>query len=230
VKPVVALAGLAGLCGTLVACGASPPPPPQVTAPKPVAAIPAVATSKPAAPAPPAAGPAPATAGPGQAAPRPAPLTTGPAPTAPGPALAAPSPAPGAPGPAPVAPGPAQAAPGPAPLTAGSAPLVPLPTVPTSDGPGYDPKGRRDPFVSLELSGGAKGLQVSTTKLTGIVRSARTTLALVETPDGIGYILRPGDTLGDGRLLEIGADNVVFTVSATPGSISNRVVLKLAAN
>ena len=115
-------------------------------------------------------------------------------------------------------------------LTAGSAPLVPLPTVPTSDGPGYDPKGRRDPFVSLELSGGAKGLQVSTTKLTGIVRSARTTLALVETPDGIGYILRPGDTLGDGRLLEIGADNVVFTVSATPGSISNRVVLKLAAN
>jgi len=223
VKPVVALAGLAGLCGTLVACGASPPPPPQVTAPKPVAAIPAVATSKPAAPAPPAAGPAPATAGPGQAAPRPAPLTTGPAPTAPGPALAAPSPAPGAPGPA-------QAAPGPAPLTAGSAPLVPLPTVPTSDGPGYDPKGRRDPFVSLELSGGAKGLQVSTTKLTGIVRSARTTLALVETPDGIGYILRPGDTLGDGRLLEIGADNVVFTVSATPGSISNRVVLKLAAN
>ena len=222
-KPVVALAGLAGLCGTLVACGASPPPPPQVTAPKPVAAIPAVATSKPAAPAPPAAGPAPATAGPGQAAPRPAPLTTGPAPTVPGPALAAPSPAPGAPGPA-------QAAPGPAPLTAGSAPLVPLPTVPTSDGPGYDPKGRRDPFVSLELSGGAKGLQVSTTKLTGIVRSARTTLALVETPDGIGYILRPGDTLGDGRLLEIGADNVVFTVSATPGSISNRVVLKLAAN
>ena len=201
-KPVVALAGLAGLCGTLVACGASPPPPPQVTAPKPVAAIPAVATSKPAAP----------------------------APTAPGPALAAPSPAPGAPGPAPVAPGPAQAAPGPAPLTAGSAPLVPLPTVPTSDGPGYDPKGRRDPFVSLELSGGAKGLQVSTTKLTGIVRSARTTLALVETPDGIGYILKPGDTLGDGRLLEIGADNVVFTVSATPGSISNRVVLKLAAN
>ena len=166
--------------------------------------------------APAAAGPAPAAAGPGQAAPRPAPLTTGPAPTAPGPA--------------PVAPGPAQAAPGPAPLTAGSAPLVPLPTVPTSDGPGYDPKGRRDPFVSLELSGGAKGLQVSTTKLTGIVRSARTTLALVETPDGIGYILKPGDTLGDGRLLEIGADNVVFTVSATPGSISNRVVLKLAAN
>jgi Tfp pilus assembly protein PilP len=71
---------------------------------------------------------------------------------------------------------------------------------------------------------------VATTKLTGIVRSARTTLALVEAQDGVGYILRPGDTLGDGRLLEIGADTAVFAVSATPGSQSNRVVLKLAAN
>ena len=67
-------------------------------------------------------------------------------------------------------------------------------------------------------------------KLTGIVRSARTTLALVETQDGIGYILKPGDTLGDGRLLEIGADNVTFSVPAKPGAPINRVVLKLAAN
>jgi hypothetical protein len=52
----------------------------------------------------------------------------------------------------------------------------------------------------------------------------------VEAQDGVGYILRPGDTLGDGRLLEIGADTAVFAVSATPGSQSNRVVLKLAAN
>ena len=208
-KPVVALAGLAGLCGTLVACGGSPPPAPQVTAPKPVAAIPAVVTPKPAAAAPAPAAPAPAV--PASAAP--------------------PSPASGPSAPAAAAPAAAALAPAAlAPAAAGPAPLVTLPTVPTSDAPGYDPKGRRDPFVSLELSGGAKGLQVSTTKLTGIVRSARATLALVETPDGIGYILRAGDTLGDGRLLEIGADNVVFTVSATPGSISNRVVLKLAAN
>lgn len=212
-KPVVALAGLAGLCGTLVACGGSPPPAPQVTAPKPVAAIPAVVTPKPAAA-------APAPAAPGPAAPAPAPASAAP-----------PSPASGPSAPAAAAPAAAALAPAAlAPAAAGPAPLVTLPAVPTSDAPGYDPKGRRDPFVSLELSGGAKGLQVSTTKLTGIVRSARATLALVETPDGIGYILRAGDTLGDGRLLEIGADNVVFTVSATPGSISNRVVLKLAAN
>jgi hypothetical protein len=111
-----------------------------------------------------------------------------------------------------------------------AAPLVPAPVVPQATGPAYEPKGRRDPFVALDVTGGPKGLEVATTKLTGIVRSARTTLALVETQDGIGYILKPGDTLGDGRLLEIGADNVIFAVPAKAGSPTNRVVLKLAAN
>ena len=46
-----------------------------------------------------------------------------------------------------------------------------------------------------------------------------------------GPLVKPGDTLGDGRLVEIGADNVIFSVGAKPGSPStNRVVLKLAAN
>jgi len=110
------------------------------------------------------------------------------------------------------------------------APLVATPAVPQTGGTGYEPKGRRDPFVAVDITGGPKGLEVATTKLTGIVRSARTTLALVETQDGIGYILKPGDTLGDGRVLEIGADNVIFAVPAKPGSPTNRVVLKLAAN
>src|SRR6266550_2584543 len=71
---------------------------------------------------------------------------------------------------------------------------------------------------------------VASTKLTGIVRSNRAALALVEAPDGIGYILKPGDTLGDGRLLEIGSDSVVFTVTSKAGAPTNRVVLKLATN
>lgn len=111
-----------------------------------------------------------------------------------------------------------------------AAPLVSAPVVPQATGPVYEPRGRRDPFVALDVTGGPKGLEVATTKLTGIVQGARTTLALVETQDGIGYILKPGDTLGDGRLLEIGADNITFTVPAKPGSPTNRVVLKLAAN
>jgi hypothetical protein len=175
VKPVVALAGLSGLCATLVACGGSPPPPPAA-APKPVAAIPAPAPAPAALPAKPAA--------------------------------------------------PAAATPG----TVQPAPLVVVPPVPQAAGANYEPKGRRDPFLPPDLTGGPKGLEVSTTKLTGIVRSARTTLALVETTDGIGYILKPGDTLGDGRLMEIAADSVVFAIAAKPGSPSNRVVLKLAAN
>lgn len=108
--------------------------------------------------------------------------------------------------------------------------LVATPAVPQGDGVAYEAKGRRDPFTPLDVTSGPKGLEVATTKLTGIVRGARTTLALVEAQDGIGYILKPGDTLGDGRLIEIGADTVVFAVTARPGSQPNRVVLRLAAN
>jgi Tfp pilus assembly protein PilP len=131
----------------------------------------------------------------------------------------------------PVAAAPAAApTPPPAPTPA-AGPLVSAPAVPDAGGNQYDPKNRRDPFMSLDATSGPKGLEVATTKLTGIVRGAGTTLALVETQDGIGYILKPGDTLGDGRLVEIGADNVIFAVGAKPGSPStNRVVLKLAAN
>jgi Tfp pilus assembly protein PilP len=114
--------------------------------------------------------------------------------------------------------------------TAQAAPLVATPAVPQGDGTSYEAKGRRDPFMPLDVTGGPKGLEVATTKLTGIVRGANTTLALVEAQDGIGYILKPGDTLGDGRLVEIGIDTVVFAVASRPGAQSNRVVLRLAAN
>ena len=123
---------------------------------------------------------------------------------------------------APAAPATPAAPAAPTPGAAGPATLTP--EVPT-----YEAKGRRDPFETLEVREGAGGLTVSSTKLTGIVRG-RTTLALIEAPDGIGYILKPGDTLGDGRLLEIGSDSVVFAVTPKPGVPTNRVVLKLATN
>ena len=96
--------------------------------------------------------------------------------------------------------------------------------------PKYQSRGLRDPFETLEVREGSGGLTVAATRLTGIIRSNRSALALIEAPDGIGYILKPGDTLGDGRLLEIGSDSVVFAVSAKAGAPSNRVVLKLATN
>ena len=94
--------------------------------------------------------------------------------------------------------------------------------------PKYEPNGRRDPFEVYQVRGGSEGLTVASTRLTGIVRNSGSALALVEAPDGIGYILRPGDTLGDGRLMDIGLDNVVFAVVAKPGAPTTRVVLKLA--
>jgi Tfp pilus assembly protein PilP len=112
---------------------------------------------------------------------------------------------------------------------AGGPPLPALP-VPEAEVPKYEPKGRRDPFEALEGAQGAGGggNLVATAKLTGIVRSARATLALVETQEGIGYILKPGDTLGEGRVLEIGSDSVVFQVPQKPGESTNRVVLRMA--
>jgi Tfp pilus assembly protein PilP len=119
-----------------------------------------------------------------------------------------------------------------APKTAMQPPAAPaVPEVTGPEVPKYEIKGRRDPFERLDVkeSAGA-GSALAAAKLTGILRSTKGIFALVETPDGIGYILKPGDTLGDGRLLEIGSDSVVFQVAPKPGATTNRVVLKLATN
>ena len=125
-------------------------------------------------------------------------------------------------------PPPAPPRPAASPQPAAATPAVPAEVVVAV--PKYDAKGRRDPFETLEVREGSGGLTVAATRLTGIVRSNRSALALVEAPDGIGYILKPGDTLGDGRLLEIGSDSVVFVVAPKTGAPSNRVVLRLATN
>ncbi len=96
--------------------------------------------------------------------------------------------------------------------------------------PKYEPGGRRDPFESLESRLGSDRSSVSLAKLTGVIYSGGIALALVETSDGIGYILKPGDTLADGRLLEIGPNMVVFSIAPKPGATTNRVVLKLASD
>lgn len=98
--------------------------------------------------------------------------------------------------------------------------------------PKYQMKGRRDPFENLEVlareQAASPGVSVvASAKLTGIVRG-QIPLALIETTQGLGYILKSGDTLGEGRLIEIGSDQVVFAVPPTPGSTINRVVLKIA--
>ena len=92
----------------------------------------------------------------------------------------------------------------------------------------YDPGGRRDPFDLPDAIEGSVGTTVASAKLTGIIRTATgRVLVLIETPDGLGFILQPGDAFGDGRLVEVGQGTVVFTVVSRQAATNHRVVLKL---
>lgn len=106
-------------------------------------------------------------------------------------------------------------------------PLAPAP-------PAYAARGRRDPFGSVshprpekaELAARRRSAIASAT-LTGIVRGPDGPLALVEMPDGIGYILRAGDGIEEGRLVRIGRDSVVFDVQPKLGLVGEQIVLAL---
>jgi hypothetical protein len=90
----------------------------------------------------------------------------------------------------------------------------------------YDAKGRRDPFSPVSLAGESKGINVTAAKLVGIVRAPQGNLALVEGPDGVGYILKNGDGLGNGRVTSITSTTVTFAVAAQPGQATT-VTLRL---
>ncbi len=81
---------------------------------------------------------------------------------------------------------------------------------------------RRDPFESLvgrqkaladaakNLPPGKAGLQVSTLRLDGVVRSPNGMIAVVSNPQQRTYFLREGDQLYDGRVEKIMMDSVSF--------------------
>jgi len=99
----------------------------------------------------------------------------------------------------------------------GSAPLTSVVAGPGDAGAAaeqlkYEAKGRRDPFAPLEVQHGVNGPSVSTAKLRGIVSGSSGLLALIDTAEGVGYILKRGDTLVDGRLVDINQDSVVFEI------------------
>jgi len=84
-----------------------------------------------------------------------------------------------------------------------------------------DKTARRDPFESLvnrdkdksagkNLPPGKAGLQVSTLRLDGIVRSSNGMIAVVSNPQSRTYFLREGDQLYDGRVEKIAMDGVSF--------------------
>lgn len=92
----------------------------------------------------------------------------------------------------------------------------------------YDAKGRRDPFTPVTIAREAASLTVSTARLVGVVQGRSGPMALVEAPDGIGYILKVGDALGDGRVTAITATTVTFAVTARGAQKPTSVTLRLA--
>jgi len=87
---------------------------------------------------------------------------------------------------------------------------------------GESKAGRRDPFESLvgrqqaqaaaakNLPPGKAGLQVSTLRLDGVVRSSNGMIAMVTNPQSRTYFLREGDQLYDGKVEKIAMDGVSF--------------------
>ena len=135
---------------------------------------------------------------------------------------APPSPPPAAGAPAPGAAMTAAVKPGPVALPKEPEPGPSLPPL------SYDGKGRRDPFAPIVLAKDKPmGLSITTLKLAGVIRG-RTLLALVEAPDGLGYILKPGDMLGDGHVTEITQNAVTFAVAARAGQAPTTATLRLA--
>ena len=92
----------------------------------------------------------------------------------------------------------------------------------------YEPQGRRDPFIAVSIAREGGGITVGTVRLVGVVQGRQGLLALVEAPDGIGYILRVGDIFGDGRVTGITANSVTFAVAARGVQKANVVTLRLA--
>jgi hypothetical protein len=106
-----------------------------------------------------------------------------------------------------------------------------LPRIPDPGPPlsplNYEAKGRRDPFAPVQVVVAQKtGLDVGAAKLVGVIQGDKL-LALVETPDGLGYILKPGDVLGNGRVTDVSAGSVTFGVASRGAEKDTNVTLRL---
>ena len=117
---------------------------------------------------------------------------------------------------------PAKAPTKPATKTAKSTAKKPAATPSATAAPAEAKVARRDPFESLTarqeaaskataiLPPGKAGLQVSTLRLDGIVRSPNGMIAVVTNPQARTYFLREGDQLYDGSVEKIAMDSVSF--------------------
>jgi len=107
----------------------------------------------------------------------------------------------------------------------------------------YEAKGRPDPFKPLIMpkiekprvvtkpKTGRDALSVNELKLAGIVWDRRGYFALVEAPNGAGYVLRVNDTVGeDTKVTKITPEGVTFEIktdSPLPQARTRQVELQL---
>lgn len=118
--------------------------------------------------------------------------------------------------------------PAPQPTVVAMVPKEPEPGPPLAP-KGYEVKGRRDPFIAISLPKPKDlkaGIDVATFKLAGVIQGGNR-LALLEAPDGVGYIMKAGEMLGDARITEIAATSVTFAVDTLGGQHPSNVTLRL---
>jgi len=98
----------------------------------------------------------------------------------------------------------------------------------------------RDPFLPLvernagdlplDLPPGKAGLIIGRLQLQGLVRASGGVMAVVSTPDGRVFFLRPGDRLYDGEVMAISRQSAVFremTRDAYGHPLARTVTLRL---
>ena len=91
----------------------------------------------------------------------------------------------------------------------------------------YESRGRRDPFAPVPVAKEkAASLEVRGVKLVGIIQGSQT-LALVEAPDGLGYIVKPGDVLGNGRVTDVTGSSITFAVAGGDDKRETSLTLRL---
>ncbi len=102
----------------------------------------------------------------------------------------------------------------------------------------YNPMGRRDPFWDLLKKNSAKlkkkrkeglaGLDIDQLELEGILKKDGKFLALLKGPDGRPYLVKKGDSVYDGEILEIGSHMVKFKkiLTIALGGTKEKTIIK----
>lgn len=97
----------------------------------------------------------------------------------------------------------------------------------------YSPAARRDPFVSLMLSGELRPI-LTDLVLTGVVfdddpRGRRSVAILVDASTGQSYRVRVGQTLGRMTVTRIGRENITFSIDEFGLSRSETLIINKAS-